>query len=90
LTKKASTDALSALHAALATALASRIMDGTATAADLSVAKGFLKDNGITAALAPGTPTANLLDALGNQPFDEDDELERQKQIFSGSSAGQH
>jgi hypothetical protein len=39
---------LSNLHLALSKELLSRIQNGTATAADLSVAAKFLKDHGIT------------------------------------------
>lgn len=88
MSKKASQDALSDLHAALAKALADKIRDGTATAADLAVAKGFLKDNGITADLRPGSPLQSILDANDDAPFDEDEEIERQAAIFSGPVSG--
>jgi len=87
---KATNDALSALHGALATALADKIKEGTATAADLSVAKAFLKDNGITATPVPGSPLANLLDTAPDAPFDEDAELDKQRAIFSGAPSGHH
>lgn len=53
---KATKEALDALHGQLAKALADKIKDGTATAADLAVARQFLKDNGIDA-LAKGNDT---------------------------------
>ena len=46
---KATTEALNALHGALAKSLADKIAKGEATAADLAVARQFLKDNGIDA-----------------------------------------
>ncbi|OHB34785.1 MAG: hypothetical protein A2882_01365 [Phenylobacterium sp. RIFCSPHIGHO2_01_FULL_70_10] len=88
MSKKASQDALSDLHAALAEALAKRIREGTATAADLAVAKGFLKDNGITADLRPGSPLQSILDAADEAPFDEDEEIARQSAIFAGAPHG--
>jgi len=81
---EATRDALADLHSALATALAKRIIGGTATAADLSVAKAFLKDNGITASPAPGSPIANLLE-VADGPFDEDEEIARNTAVFSGA-----
>ena len=60
-TKKAPTDAMEELHASLAKALAKRITDGTATAADLAVAAKFLKDNGVSRLIDPETPEGSVL-----------------------------
>ncbi|UYO52490.1 hypothetical protein [Rhodopseudomonas palustris] len=67
---KATTAAMEALHGALALALANKIASGEATAADLAVARQFLKDNGIDA-----VPTdSNGLGKLAAQlPFATDD-----------------
>ncbi|MDP3869934.1 hypothetical protein [Phenylobacterium sp.] len=86
---RATEDALSALHAALAKSLAAKIEDGTATAADLSVARAFLKENGITAIVAPRSPLSALKGALEEaDPFDDDEEIAAQRAIFSGAPAG--
>jgi hypothetical protein len=68
---KASIDALEALHKALATNLAAKIENGEATAADLSVARQFLKDNGIESLPTSGNPIGKLADQL---PFPAADE----------------
>jgi hypothetical protein len=62
---------LSALHEAVASDLLRRIEDGSATAADLSVARQFLKDNGIDAMASQSEPLANLAKSL---PFDPEAE----------------
>jgi len=67
---KASSDALNDLHGVLAEELAKRIKDGSATAADLSVARQFLKDNSIDSIPTKGSPLANLRDSL---PFPSTD-----------------
>lgn len=64
---KASKDILEALHNAVAVDLLGKIQSGEATAAELSAAIKFLKDNGVEALAAPNSPMGNLLDAL---PFD--------------------
>lgn len=84
---RATEDTLADLHAALAKTLADKIKEGTATAADLAVARAFLKENGITAQLKPGTPLAALAEEYDG-PFDEDAEIERQSAIFSGAPHG--
>lgn len=66
MTKRASEEILSALHETLAQKLLARIQDGTATAADLNVARAFLKDNGVDAVPAPQSPLGNLME---NLPF---------------------
>lgn len=50
---RATEEALSALHGALAKSLTDKILNGEATAADLNVARAFLKDNNID--VAPST-----------------------------------
>lgn len=69
---KATTEALDALHGALAENLKIKIADGTATAADLSVARQFLKDNGIDAVPRPGNPISELAKSL---PFPSADDI---------------
>ena len=64
---KAKDELLEALHGALAEEFLRRIKDGTATAADLSAARQFLKDNGIDAAPKQGSPMNNLME---NLPFE--------------------
>ena len=69
MTKLSSQDILEALHSSLATELSQRIKSGEATAADLSVARQFLKDNGIDAFATNDSPLQQLVDSL---PFDTD------------------
>ena len=64
---------LSQLHNQLAEQLLSRIEGGEATSADLSVARQFLKDNGVDTVPSAGSPTGKLAAVL---PFDEDDPIE--------------
>lgn len=63
------------LHNSLCASLLARIQDGTATAADLGVARQFLKDNGIDIAAVNSEPIRKLTTVL---PFalgaDEDDD----------------
>lgn len=67
---RASTAALDELHATLASTLAKRIASGEATAADLNVARAFLKDNGIEAVAVAGSGLAGLRTALTDSlPF---------------------
>lgn len=66
MTKRASDETFSALHEALAQDLLNRIKSGQATAADLNVARAFLKDNGIDAVPTEGSPVGNL---MTNLPF---------------------
>lgn len=69
---KASSDILAALHAEIAGELRKRIASGEATAADISNAIKFLKDNGIEA-----DPEANPgIQSLAHQfpSFDEAEE----------------
>tara|TARA_R100000406_G_scaffold56203_2_gene38566 strand:+ start:16255 stop:16488 length:234 start_codon:yes stop_codon:yes gene_type:complete len=69
MTKQSPQDILEALHSSLATELSQRIKSGEATAADLSVARQFLKDNGIDAFATNDSPLQQLVDSL---PFDTD------------------
>lgn len=62
----ASTDLLKSLHNAVAEDLLEKIQSGEATAAELSAAIKFLKDNGIEALPMEGSPLGNLVD---NLPF---------------------
>lgn len=45
--KRPKKDVLEDIHVALAETLLDRVKSGTATAADLNVARAFLKDNGV-------------------------------------------
>ena len=56
------------LHAETAKTLLARIKAGEATAADLSVARQFLKDNGIDSVAFQDSPVSNLAAVL---PFDD-------------------
>lgn len=87
MTKKATQEQLEELHGALAKELARRIKEGSATAADLSVALNLLNKSGVVSLVTPGTP-ANILDDAMDAPFDEDAEIERQSAIFSGPAHG--
>jgi len=55
------------LHSQIGEELLRRIQSGEATSADLSVARQFLRDNGIDATAAQSEPLARLTDTL---PFD--------------------
>ena len=55
---------LSDLYNALASELLERIKSGEANAAELNVARGFLKDNGIDATPAQSEPLADLVNSL--------------------------
>ena len=60
---------LSNLHDAVAEELLRRVISGEASSADLNVARGFLKDNGIDAGLDASEPMADLAKTL---PFNVD------------------
>ena len=62
-------DVLKQIHNALCSDLLTKIQSGEASSADLSVARQFLKDNGIDCAAGEGTPLHNLALSL---PFDAD------------------
>lgn len=69
----ASRKAFEALHKALADVLTERVKDGAATAADLNVARQFLKDNGVGLVLQPNQDEAQkLADVL---PFKDTDAI---------------
>ena len=63
---------LQELHDVIATELLTRIKTGEATSADLSVARQFLKDNGIDANTGQSAPLLNLAKVL---PFDPHEEI---------------
>lgn len=64
---------LRSLHAVLTEELLARIKSGEATASDLSVARQFLKDNGIDSVPKKGSPLDQL---AGSLPFTENEEEE--------------
>lgn len=57
-------DILEELHNAVAQDLLSKVKSGEASAAELSAAIKFLKDNGIEALPVEGSPLGNLVDSL--------------------------
>lgn len=57
---RAKAEVLEDIHVSLAESLLKRIKDGSATAADLSVARQFLKDNGIEGNAANHAPLREL------------------------------
>lgn len=61
---KATEEVLAQLHGEIAKGIMQKIKDGTATASDLSVARQFLKDNGITADPDTDENIRNLSDEL--------------------------
>lgn len=68
---------LSELHVTIAEELLRRIQSGEATAAELSVATKFLKDNGIEAVANNDSPLANLAASLPMFDASEDNEEDR-------------
>lgn len=72
---KAEQEDLENLHGALARALSDKIKSGDCTAADLAVARQFLKDNSIDSIPTEGSGLKELSDAL---PFanPEEDQAE--------------
>ena len=64
------TKMLEDLHVAVAEELLARVRTGEATAAELTVAARFLKDNGIDADMKQDSPLANLAKVL---PFQDPD-----------------
>lgn len=60
----ASKQILDSLHDAVAQDLLTKVQSGEASAAELTAAIKFLKDNGIEALPATGTPLGNLVDSL--------------------------
>jgi hypothetical protein len=71
--QKAPQEELELLHAALARALSDKIKTGEATAADLSVARQFLKDNGVESLPTGGNPIGALREQL---PFPTNEQEE--------------
>lgn len=61
---RASSKELDELHRLVASSLAAKIRSGEFTAAELNVARQFLKDNGIEAVVTPGSPLQALTDTL--------------------------
>jgi hypothetical protein len=55
---------LSLLHGEMAKVLLEKVRSGEVTAAELNVARQFLKDNGIDAIPKEGSPLGNLADEL--------------------------
>jgi hypothetical protein len=72
--KTASEEALEELHKELAIKLKDRITSGEATAAELNVARQFLKDNGIDAAPKGESPLGDLANEL---PFTDPESIAR-------------
>lgn len=74
MTGRASLDILEALHGELVKSLLAKIRAGEATAADLSVARQFLKDNGIDAVPTESNGLGKLAEELPftDQPLDEE------------------
>lgn len=70
----ASKESLESLHSAIADKLTETIREMPAgekgLAAILNVARQFVKDNGIEAIAAPGSPLGNLTKGLTEYPFD--------------------
>lgn len=70
MSKKAPKQDLEELHGLVARELAKRIRAGEWTAADMNVARAFLKDNGIESLLTPENPLGQLKGAVtDNLPF---------------------
>ena len=65
------TELMELLHQTLAENLLTRISDPEAKSADLNVARQFLKDNGIEAVAAEGSPLADFVATLPD--FNDDD-----------------
>lgn len=78
--KTASEEALELLHASLANQLAKKIESGEATAADLSVARQFLKDNGIDAVPTSGSPLDGLRNTL---PFPDAEAMAAEQETYN-------
>lgn len=73
MTKNALQKALDDLHVTLAQELLARVKEGRATAADLSVARQFLKDNNVDGTPQEGTPLHDLAKSVPFQGVDEAD-----------------
>lgn len=75
--KKASQEQLENLHAALADVLAKKIKGDDVTAADMAVARQFLKDNGIDAIPTGSNPIGKLAELV---PFKSSDDEEAESE----------
>jgi hypothetical protein len=71
---KAAQEQLENLHGTLAEVLAAKIKSGDVTAADLSVARQFLKDNGIDAIPTGSNPIGDLAKIVPFQTNNEETE----------------
>lgn len=80
MSKSASQEALELLHAEVAKQLAAKIRAGEATAADLNVARQFLKDNHIEAVAKPGSAIDDLRHDL---PFADADSIAEGSETFN-------
>ena len=74
--KKATRDALDEIHHLLAKHIAAKLLDGTATAADMAVARQFLKDNGVDNLPTKGDHPMN--DIARHLPFPSPEEVEKE------------
>lgn len=74
----------------LADALVDRLGSEDVKAADMAVALAFLKATGAVQQVTPGTPANRVLNALpgDDDPFNDEDEIARQRSIFSGPQRG--
>lgn len=73
---KGTEELLDALHGELTDALLRKIRNGEATAADLAVARQFLKDNGIDAIPTKSNGLGELAEKLPFKPTEQDLEEE--------------
>ncbi len=76
---KATEDALNALHGDLARTLAEKIRSGEATAADMAVARQFLKDNNVQSLPTPKNAMGELAASL---PFADADEIAKARSEY--------
>lgn len=74
--KKATLEALEELHGALVKALVEKVKNGTATAADLGVARQLLRDNNVDAIPKEGSPLDDLHKSL---PFPSKEGVEAEE-----------
>lgn len=65
-------DILAEMHVGVASGLLRKVKAGTITAAELAIARQFLRDNGISGVPASGTPIGDLADSLPT--FDDEDD----------------
>ncbi len=74
----------------LADALVEKLGSADCKAADMAVALAFLKATGAVQQVTPGTPANRVLNALPTEedPFDDEEEIARQRAIFSGPQRG--